>query len=81
MGILAIAHVLGSVDGHTQGRGTFLAVEVVEYGCIVAANWRDVIIVASKAQYAPLADMLKAQGAASSEGQRRWFAKEAFQSV
>ena len=37
MGILAIAHVLGSVDGHTQGRGTFLAVEVVEYGCIVAA--------------------------------------------
>ena len=43
-----------------------------------AKNWRDVIIVASKAQYAPLADMLKAQGAASSEGQRRWFAKEAF---
>ncbi|MDE7111517.1 MAG: bifunctional phosphoribosylaminoimidazolecarboxamide formyltransferase/IMP cyclohydrolase [Muribaculaceae bacterium] len=43
-----------------------------------AKNWRDVIIVASKAQYAPLRDMLAAQGAESTAQQRRWFAKEAF---
>lgn len=43
-----------------------------------AKNWRDVIIVASKAQYAPLRDLLAAQGAQSNAEQRRWFAKEAF---
>ncbi|MDE5972279.1 MAG: bifunctional phosphoribosylaminoimidazolecarboxamide formyltransferase/IMP cyclohydrolase [Muribaculaceae bacterium] len=43
-----------------------------------AKNWRDVVIVASKAQYAPLAEMLRAQGAKSTAEQRRWFAKEAF---
>ena len=43
-----------------------------------AKNWRDVIIVASKSQYAPLRDMLAAQGAESTAEQRRWFAKEAF---
>ncbi len=43
-----------------------------------AKNWRDVIIVASKAQYAPLRDLLAAQGPQSDPEQRRWFAKEAF---
>lgn len=43
-----------------------------------AKNWRDVIIVASKAQYDPLRDLLAAQGAQSNPEQRRWFAKEAF---
>lgn len=43
-----------------------------------AKNYADVIIVASKAQYKPLADLLKAQGAQSDLEQRRWFAKEAF---
>jgi phosphoribosylaminoimidazolecarboxamide formyltransferase/IMP cyclohydrolase len=43
-----------------------------------AKNWRDVVIVASKAQYAPLRDILKAQGAETNADQRRWFAKEAF---
>ena len=43
-----------------------------------AKNWADVIIVASKAQYAPLRDLLAAQGAKSDADQRRWFAKEAF---
>ncbi len=43
-----------------------------------AKNWRDVVIVASKAQYKPLADMLREQGANSTADQRRWFAKEAF---
>jgi len=43
-----------------------------------AKNWNDVVIVASKAQYKPLADLLAAQGAETTAGQRRWFAKEAF---
>ncbi len=43
-----------------------------------AKNYRDVVIVASKDQYAPLAEMLRASGAQSDIDQRRWFAKEAF---
>lgn len=43
-----------------------------------AKNYNDVMIVASKQQYAPLAEMLKASGAVSTLEQRRWFAKEAF---
>lgn len=43
-----------------------------------AKNYNDVVIVASKAQYAPLAEILKAQGAVTDLQQRRWFAKEAF---
>lgn len=43
-----------------------------------AKNYNDVVIVASKQQYAALADMLKASGAESNLEQRRWFAKEAF---
>ncbi len=43
-----------------------------------AKNWRDVVIVASKAQYAPLRDILASQGAETDAAQRRWFAKEAF---
>ena len=43
-----------------------------------AKNWRDVVIIASKAQYAPLRDILAAQGAQTDATQRRWFAKEAF---
>lgn len=43
-----------------------------------AKNWKDVVIVASKAQYAPLRDILAAQGAETTAAQRRWFAKEAF---
>lgn len=43
-----------------------------------AKNYNDVVIVASKQQYAPLAEMLKASGAESTLEQRRWFAKEAF---
>ena len=43
-----------------------------------AKNYKDVVIVASKAQYAPLLAMLKEKGANSSIEDRRWFAKEAF---
>lgn len=43
-----------------------------------AKNYRDVIIVASQAQYAPLAKMLEQNGAESTLDERRFFAKEAF---
>lgn len=43
-----------------------------------AKNFKDVIIVASKAQYGPLMDLLREKGAESSLEDRKWFAKEAF---
>ncbi|MDE7448843.1 MAG: bifunctional phosphoribosylaminoimidazolecarboxamide formyltransferase/IMP cyclohydrolase [Paramuribaculum sp.] len=43
-----------------------------------AKNFADVIIVASKAQYAPLAEMLRRNGASSTLDDRRFFAREAF---
>ena len=43
-----------------------------------AKNFKDVVIVASKAQYQPLMDLLNEKGAETSIDHRRWFAKEAF---
>lgn len=43
-----------------------------------AKNFKDVIIVASKAQYDPLMKLLEEKGAESSIEDRKWFAKEAF---
>lgn len=43
-----------------------------------AKNFNDVVIVASKQQYAPMLDIVKKQGAATTKEQRKWFAKEAF---
>lgn len=43
-----------------------------------AKNYNDVVIVASKAQYVPLAEMLGRNGAKSSLEDRLFFAKEAF---
>jgi phosphoribosylaminoimidazolecarboxamide formyltransferase/IMP cyclohydrolase len=43
-----------------------------------AKNYNDVIIVASKAQYQPLRQLLEAKGSESSIDDRRFFAKEAF---
>lgn len=43
-----------------------------------AKNFKDVVIVASKAQYQPLMDLLNEKGAETSIEDRRWFAKEAF---
>ncbi|MDO4948763.1 MAG: bifunctional phosphoribosylaminoimidazolecarboxamide formyltransferase/IMP cyclohydrolase [Bacteroidales bacterium] len=43
-----------------------------------AKNFRDVVIVASKAQYGSLMNMLRNQGANSTLADRKWFAKEAF---
>lgn len=43
-----------------------------------AKNFNDVLIVASKVQYAPLMKLLNEKGAASTVDDRKWFAKEAF---
>ena len=43
-----------------------------------AKNYKDVVIVASKNQYAPLYEMLKENGANTTLEDRKWFAKEAF---
>ena len=43
-----------------------------------AKNYKDVVIVASKAQYQPLLDILNEKGAMTTLEERLWFAKEAF---
>ena len=43
-----------------------------------AKNFKDVVIVASKDQYAPLDNLLSEKGAVSTLEERKWFAKEAF---
>ncbi len=43
-----------------------------------AKNFNDVAIVASKAQYGPMIEMLRRNGAATTLDERRWLAKEAF---
>ena len=43
-----------------------------------AKNFNDVVIVASKAQYGPLLDLLREKRGETSIEDRRWFAKEAF---
>jgi len=43
-----------------------------------AKNFNDVIIVASKGQYAPLESLLSENGVQSTLEERKWFAKEAF---
>lgn len=43
-----------------------------------AKNFKDVIIVPSKAEYAPLLDLLKKKGGESDIEDRKWFAGQAF---
>ncbi len=43
-----------------------------------AKNFNDVVIVPSKAEYQPLLDIVKKQGAETTREQRKWFAKQAF---
>ena len=43
-----------------------------------AKNFKDVVIVPSKEEYAPLSDLLQKQGAETTLEQRRWFATRAF---
>ena len=43
-----------------------------------AKNFNDVVIVPSKAEYQPLLDIVKENGAQTTLEQRRWFATQAF---
>lgn len=80
---LVIVDLYPFVDTVASGASHADIIEKIDIGGIsliraAAKNYNDVIIVASKAQYAPLADLLKANGAKSTLEQRCWFAKEAF---
>ena len=43
-----------------------------------AKNFNDVVIVPSKAEYGPLTDIIKKQGAETTKEQRKWFVERAF---
>lgn len=80
---LVIVDLYPFVDTVASGACDADIIEKIDIGGIsliraAAKNHKDVIIVASKAQYAPLAELLKKNGATSSLDERRWFAKEAF---
>lgn len=80
---LVIVDLYPFVDTVASGACDADIIEKIDIGGIsliraAAKNYKDVIIVASKAQYAPLAELLKVNGAKSDVNQRRWFAKEAF---
>ena len=53
-------------------------IEKIDIGGISAKNFKDVVIVPSKAEYGVLLDILKAQGAETTLEQRRDFATRAF---
>lgn len=80
---LVIVDLYPFVDTVASGACDADIIEKIDIGGIsliraAAKNHKDVIIVASKAQYAPLAELLKKNGATSTLAERRWFAKEAF---
>ena len=66
-----------------SGADEATVIEKIDIGGIsliraAAKNFNDVLIVASKAQYAPLMSLLEEKGAVTGREERRWFAKEAF---
>lgn len=80
---LVIVDLYPFVDTVASGASNEDIIEKIDIGGIslirgAAKNYNDVVIVASKAQYAPLKKMLEEQGAESTLSQRCWFAKEAF---
>lgn len=80
---LVIVDLYPFVDTVATGACDADIIEKIDIGGIsliraAAKNYNDVIIVASKAQYTPLAQLLRDNGAQSNNAQRRWFAKEAF---
>lgn len=80
---LVIVDLYPFVETVKSGASENDIIEKIDIGGIsliraAAKNYNDVIIVASKDQYAPLRDLLKSGGSQSTKEQRRWFAKEAF---
>ena len=80
---LVIVDLYPFVDTVASGADFQSIIEKIDIGGIsliraAAKNFKDVIIVASKAQYAALADILKKKGAESEIEERMWFAEQAF---
>ncbi len=80
---LVIVDLYPFVDTVASGATNAEIIEKIDIGGIsliraAAKNYSDVVIVASKAQYSALNDILGESGAQTTLDQRRWFAKEAF---
>jgi phosphoribosylaminoimidazolecarboxamide formyltransferase/IMP cyclohydrolase len=80
---LVIVDLYPFADTVASGADSQAIIEKIDIGGIsliraAAKNFNDVVIVASKAQYAPLRDLLNEKGAVTTLEERRWFAKEAF---
>ncbi|MDR1562063.1 MAG: bifunctional phosphoribosylaminoimidazolecarboxamide formyltransferase/IMP cyclohydrolase [Dysgonamonadaceae bacterium] len=70
-------------DTVTSGATDEEIIEKIDIGGIsliraAAKNYKDVVVVASKDQYAPLDNILTENGAITTLEERKWFAKEAF---
>ena len=80
---LVIVDLYPFEDTVASGADEQSIIEKIDIGGIsliraAAKNFKDVVIVASKAQYKPLLDQLNANGAQTTLDTRKWFAKEAF---
>ena len=80
---LVIVDLYPFEDTVASGAEEQAIIEKIDIGGIsliraAAKNFKDVVIVASQAQYQPLMNMLRENGANSTLADRRWFAKEAF---
>ncbi len=80
---LVIVDLYPFVQTVASGAAEADIIETIDIGGIsliraAAKNYNDVVIVASAAQYQPLADILEKRGAITTLEERRWFAKEAF---
>ena len=80
---LVIVDLYPFTDTVASGADEKSIIEKIDIGGIsliraAAKNFKDVVIVASKSQYAPLRELLNEKGAESSIEDRKWFAKEAF---
>lgn len=80
---LVIVDLYPFEDTVASGASAADIIEKIDIGGIsliraAAKNFRDVIIVPSKAEYKPLLDLLQEQGAQSEIEDRRWFATRAF---
>jgi len=80
---LVIVDLYPFEDTVASGASQADIIEKIDIGGIsliraAAKNYKDVLIVASKAQYQPLLDILNDKGAKTTLEERLWFAKEAF---
>ena len=80
---LVIVDLYPFEDTVASGASAADIIEKIDIGGIsliraAAKNFRDVIIVPSKAEYKPLLDLLQKNGAQSEIEDRRWFATRAF---